>query len=50
MAKTMLNNKTNEVKRVSNSEAKKMFQSKQWKYIGKYEGKRIIENNQLKRK
>lgn len=44
MAKTMLNKKTNEVKRVSNSEAKKMFNSGNWKYIPKYEGKRIIEN------
>jgi hypothetical protein len=44
MAKTMLNNKTNEVKRVSNSEAKKMFKSGNWKYIPKYEGKRLIEN------
>jgi hypothetical protein len=50
MAKTMQNVKTGEVKRVSNQEAKQMFQLKQWKYIGKYQGKRIIENNQSKGK
>jgi hypothetical protein len=45
MAKTMQNIKTEEVKRVSNSKAKEMFESGNWKYIGKYQGKRIIENN-----
>lgn len=40
----MLNKNTNEVKRVSNSEAKRMFNTGNWKYIPKYEGKRIIEN------
>jgi hypothetical protein len=44
MAKTMLNEKTNEVKRVSNSEAKQLHESGNWKYIPKYEGKRLIEN------
>jgi len=44
MAKTMQNNKTNEVKRVSNLEAKQLHKSGNWKYIGKYQGKRIIEN------
>jgi hypothetical protein len=45
MAKTMQNNKTLQVKRVSNSEAKKMYKTKSWKYIGKYVGKRITEND-----
>lgn len=43
MAKTMQNKKTDEIKRVSNSEAKQLHKSG-WKYIGKYQGKRIIEN------
>ncbi|GAG32516.1 unnamed protein product [marine sediment metagenome] len=47
MAKTMQNIKSNEVKRVSNPEAKQMHQSGNWKYIGKYQGKRIVENNNL---
>jgi lysozyme family protein len=46
MAKTMQNVKTKEVKRVTNSEAKQLYQSNNWKYIGKYQGKRIIENGE----
>jgi len=46
MAKTMQNTKTKEVKRVTNQEAKKMYQSKQWQYIGKYQGRRINQSNE----
>lgn len=46
MAKTMQNLKTKEVKRVSNSEAKEMQNSGNWRYIGKYQGRRIVESNQ----
>jgi hypothetical protein len=45
MAKTMQHTRTDEVKRVSNSEAKELHKTGKWKYIGKYQGKRIVESN-----
>ncbi len=43
MAKTLMNTKTKEVRRVSDDEAAQLVASGQYRYIGKMEGKRLLK-------
>jgi hypothetical protein len=47
MAKTIQHKVTREVRRVSDSEAEHLVEKEGWRYIGKMEGRRLLQAAQI---